>query len=159
MFCLEHVRAYNAKWDFHVHMSPKDIEAEIRRVATWDRPTWPLGLNGGSPKKARAWSRADIHDPMNLGAGTAFDPTQRKKTRQKSWAEDQGLKTDERKALKVFDLDGPITLADLKNRYKQLVKQHHPDKHGGSHEAEARMKTINSAYQLLSAALRRIAGD
>jgi hypothetical protein len=155
-FCLEHVRAYNAKWDFHVHMTPKDIEAEIRRVATWDRPTWPLGTNTATPRKAKVWSPGDVHDPMNLGAGTAFDPKMRKQARQKSWAEESGLKSEERKALKVFDLEGPVTLADIKNRYKELVKQHHPDKHGGSSEAEAQMKTINSAYQLLSVALRRI---
>ncbi len=155
-FCLEHVRAYNAKWNFHVHMSPKDIEAEIRRVATWDRPTWPLGTNTATPRKVKTWSTDNVYDPMNLGAGTAFDPKLRKAARQKTWAEENGLKSEERKALKVFDLEGPVTLADIKNRYKELVKQHHPDKHGGSSEAEARMKIINSAYDLLSAALRRI---
>lgn len=155
-FCLEHVRAYNAKWDFHVHMTPKDIEAEIRRVATWDRPTWPLGRNTATPRNAKPWTPENVYDPMNLGDGTAFDPKLRKKTRQKSWAEDNGFKSEERKALKVFDIDGPVTLADIKNRYKELVKQHHPDKHGGSSEADARMKTINSAYQLLTVALRRI---
>ncbi|MBL8643181.1 MAG: J domain-containing protein [Rhodospirillaceae bacterium] len=154
-FCLEHVRQYNAKWDFHIHMSPQDIEAEIRRVTTWDRPTWPLGSNTATAKKARPWTRADIKDPLDLGSGTAFDTKQRKRAHAKSWAEDVGLKSEERKALKVFDLEGPLTLAELKNRYKALVKQHHPDKHGGAKDAEARMKTINSAYQVLSAALRR----
>jgi len=43
----------------------------------------------------------------------------------------------------------------LKVRYKKLVKQHHPDKNGGSAEAETRMKIINGAYQLLSVALQR----
>ncbi len=154
-FCLEHVRAYNAKWDFHVHMSPLEIEREIRSMQTWDRPTWPLGQNTATAKKYKAWSPDKVHDPMDLGAGTAFDPKQKKTTRQKSWADDMGLKSEERKALKVFELEGPVTLADVKNRYKDLVKQHHPDKHGGSKEAEARMKTINSAYQLLTVALRR----
>ncbi len=156
MFCLEHVRAYNAKWDFHVHMGPAAIEAEIRRMATWDRPTWPLGNNGASAKKARLWGKDDIRDPMDLGAGTAFDPKLRKKTRAASWAADAGFTAEERRALKVFEIDGPTTLAALKNRYKDLVKAHHPDKHGGSNEAEARMKTINAAYQLLGKALRRI---
>ena len=158
MYCLDHVRAFNAKWDFHIHMTPADIEAEIRRMVTWDRPTWPLGSNGTGPgaKKARAWSTADIRDPLDLGAGSAFDPKLKKTVRQKSWAVDQGLKPDERKALRVLDLEGPLTLADLKRRYKELVKQHHPDTHGGSAEAENRMKMINAAYQLLSAALRRV---
>lgn len=157
MFCLDHVRAYNAKWDFHIHMTPADIEAEIRRMATWDRPTWPMSGNGPGVKKARPWSRPDIRDPMDLGAGTAFDPKQAKTKRTQSWATDMGMKPEERKALRVFDTDGPITLAELKLRYKELVKRHHPDKHGGSSEAETRMKAINGAYQLLQTALRRAA--
>ncbi len=157
MFCLDHVRAYNAKWDFHLHMSPADIEAEIRRMVTWDRPTWPLGHTGATPsmKRARPWSQADIRDPLDLGAGTAFDPKHAKASRKTSWAEAQGFKADERKALRILDVDGPVTLAELKRRYKELVKLHHPDTHGGSREAETKMKSINSAYDLLCAALRR----
>jgi DnaJ-domain-containing protein 1 len=154
MFCLDHVRAYNAKWDFHMHMSPEDIEAEIRRMVTWDRPTWPLGRNGGQAK-ARAWTPQGMHDPLDLGNGTAFDIKQRKQTRHTSWAEAQGFKAEERKALRVLDIDGPFTAAELKQRYKELVKQHHPDTNGGSREAEARMKAINAAHQTLVAALKR----
>ncbi|HET9018229.1 MAG TPA: molecular chaperone DnaJ, partial [Acetobacteraceae bacterium] len=42
-FCLEHVRAYNAAWDFYKGMSPAQIEAEMRADTHWQRPTWPLG--------------------------------------------------------------------------------------------------------------------
>jgi hypothetical protein len=157
MFCLDHVRAYNAKWDFHIHMTPADIEAEIRRMVTWDRPTWPMGNTGASNnlKNARPWSRSDIRDPMDLGAGTAFDPKQHTKSRQTSWADGQNFSAEDRKALRVLDIEGPVSLAELKKRYKELVKLHHPDTNGGSSEAEARMKTINGAYDILSVALRR----
>jgi DnaJ-domain-containing protein 1 len=155
MFCLDHVRAYNAKWDFHIHMSPADIEAEIRRMVTWDRPTWPMGQTGHA--KARAWTPQGMHDPLDLGNGTAFDIKRRKQNRRQSWAEAQGFKAEERKALRVLDIEGPFTPAELKRRYKELVKQHHPDTHGGSREAEARMKVINGAYQTLVAALKRAA--
>ena len=37
-FCLEHVRAYNASWDFNADLTPAEIEMEIRRSVTWDRP-------------------------------------------------------------------------------------------------------------------------
>jgi len=153
-FCLEHVRQYNATWDFHLHMSPAEIEAEIRRMVTWDRPTWPLGQTGA--KHAWGWTPQGLHDPLGLGAGTAFDPARRKRARTASWAEARGFKAEERRALGVLAIDGPVTLAELKRRYKALVKQHHPDAHGGSAEAEARMKIINHAYQVLCAALRRI---
>src|SRR3984885_11390641 len=46
-FCLEHVRAYNATWDFYKGMTPGQIEAQMREDTGWQRPTWPLGRLGG----------------------------------------------------------------------------------------------------------------
>ena len=46
-FCLDHVRAYNAKWDYYRGMTPGQIESELRADVTGRRPTWPLGRNGG----------------------------------------------------------------------------------------------------------------
>ena len=39
----------------------------------------------------------------------------------------------------------------LKARYKVLVKQHHPDAHGGDKDAEEKLKIINQAYATLKA--------
>src|SRR3954467_3838214 len=45
-FCLEHVRAYNASWDFYKGMTPGQIEQQTRLDTGWQRPTWPLGSLG-----------------------------------------------------------------------------------------------------------------
>src|SRR4051812_40334522 len=42
-FCLDHVRAYNAQWDYYAGMSTVEIEAHLRADTLWHRPTWPLG--------------------------------------------------------------------------------------------------------------------
>ena len=42
-FCLDHVRAYNAAWDYYAGMTGVEIETQIRKAAVWDRPSWPLG--------------------------------------------------------------------------------------------------------------------
>ena len=39
---------------------------------------------------------------------------------------------------------------ELKKAYRRLAKQYHPDLHPGDHEAEARFKEINEAYEILS---------
>ncbi|MDF1613781.1 J domain-containing protein [Desulfurivibrio dismutans] len=36
-----------------------------------------------------------------------------------------------RAALDLFDLDEGATLAEIKQRHRELVKRHHPDHHGG----------------------------
>jgi curved DNA-binding protein CbpA len=53
--------------------------------------------------------------------------------------------------LAVFDLEPPLTAVQLKARYKVLVKQHHPDAHGGDKAAEEKLKIINQAYATLKA--------
>ncbi|HLJ19940.1 MAG TPA: DnaJ domain-containing protein, partial [Stellaceae bacterium] len=58
-------------------------------------------------------------------------------------------RTPEEEALAVFALETPITLSALKARYKELVKRHHPDSHGGDKAAEEKLKVINQAYSTL----------
>jgi hypothetical protein len=38
-FCMDHVREYNAAWDFFEGMSQSDIEAHVRESMFGDRPT------------------------------------------------------------------------------------------------------------------------
>src|SRR5580704_4583932 len=42
-FCLDHVRSYNAAWDYFAGMTGAQIEAHIRAATMWERPSWPLG--------------------------------------------------------------------------------------------------------------------
>ena len=52
-------------------------------------------------------------------------------------------------ALQKMQLTPPITLHELKNHYKNLVKILHPDLNGASMNNENRLKEINDAYHLL----------
>lgn len=147
--CLEHVRAYNAAWDYHKGATPADLEAEIRSAATWERPTWKLGsLSGGR-------RRYKVHDPFGFAAGTAFDPEgETADTARAPRDPASQVHAARQSALKVLSLTMPVTLEGLKQRYKALVKKYHPDANGGSAEAETRMKIINQAYQTLKAELQ-----
>ena len=135
-FCLEHVREYNAAWNYYAGMSENEIEAEIRNDTTWQRPTWPLGarfshLNGR------------MRDDFGFFVDGEEDARQQAARKRPLSAEEQ--------ALLVFDIDPPFTLVRLKARYKELVKAHHPDAHGGDKAAEEKLKVINQAYSTLKA--------
>jgi len=52
----------------------------------------------------------------------------------------------------VMNLNPPVTAEKVKLRYKELVKQLHPDVNGGDKRAEERLKRVNDAYRTLSAA-------
>ncbi len=138
-FCLEHVRAYNAAWDFYKGMTPAQIEAEMRADTHWQRPSWPLGHLGARLDEALE------RDPLHvLNAGFRHAETQRQRR-----AAEAAAPAELREPLATLGLAWPVTLADLKTRYKQLAKQHHPDANNGDRAAEERLKTINLAYATL----------
>lgn len=144
-FCLEHVRAYNASWDYYAGMKPEQIESEIRNSTTWDRPTWPLGKRGGAAGPRRP--DPSMRDNFGFFDDDPADPARSAGPKRRASTPAEEL------ALSVLDLAYPITMEDLKTRYKLLVKRHHPDANGGDKAAEERLKIINQAYTTLRAVL------
>ncbi len=140
-FCLDHVRAYNAAWNYYAGMSDSEIEAEIRCDTVWQRPTWPLGDRHGPSGAAR------LRDPLGAFSGGGAN---RRHDRGNGEAVRRVLSAREQ-ALAVFEIEPPFTPTRLKARYKTLVKLHHPDAHGGDKAAEERLKIINQAYATLKA--------
>jgi DnaJ domain len=134
-FCLDHVREYNAAWNYYAGMSEAEIEAEIRHDTVWQRPTWPLGSRYGT-------NGPRIRDDFGFFGDAAENGRETRKRRPPS---------AEEAALIVFAIEPPFTLVRLKARYKELVKLHHPDAHGGDKEAEEKLKVINQAYTTLKA--------
>lgn len=130
-FCLDHVRSYNAAWDYYKGMSEAEIEAETRADSSWQRPTWPLG-QAGHAGRLEAALEAELK---------MFAFGQRPKT--------ADIPAALREPLRVFGLSWPVTLAMVKRRYKELVKSHHPDANQGDSSAEETLKSINLAYAVL----------
>lgn len=132
-FCLDHVRAYNASWDFYRGMTPGQIEAQLRADTSWQRPTWPLGHLGGHIDESML---RDPNHVLNAGLGprrpTPPVPNQ--------------IPSELREPMATLGLDWPVTMDILKHRYKELAKRHHPDANGGDRKSEERLKIINLAY-------------
>ncbi|WP_231712271.1 J domain-containing protein [Vineibacter terrae] len=141
-FCLEHVREYNAKWDFYAGMNEIEIEAQIRADQTWRRPTWKVGTRTGRQSQDPFES---LLDPYDILADSDVIGTAGRRPA----AQANNLTPAEQQALSILDLTWPQTLDSLKVRYKELAKRHHPDANGGSKDAEERLKLINRAYSTL----------
>lgn len=135
-FCLQHVRSYNAAWDYYKGMSQAEIEVELRRDTAWQRPTWPLGRLGSAIWETE-WSR----DPLDILAAGRLRPGADRHS--------DAAPPELRELLAALGLSWPLTLPALKARYKELAKRHHPDANGGDRAAEERLKTINLAYATL----------
>lgn len=135
-FCLEHVRIYNRSWNYYRGMSDAQVEAHIRSDTTWNRPSWPFG--GSGPKV----SLDDIGDPFGLFGGQSRPAPHTPQ-----------LSASDRKALGVLELEPSATFEEVKARYKELVKRHHPDANNGAKDAEERLKRINEAFDTLKTGL------
>jgi hypothetical protein len=147
-FCLEHVREYNKNWDYFAGLDANQIEAHIRADTTWRRPVWPLGARRPGASYTRIVDPFDLADDAGLGERPAprMDGSEQ-------------LTMAERNALGVLELSWPLTQADVKSRYKELVKLHHPDANGGARDAEEKLKEINAAYSTLRACEHLPAGN
>lgn len=131
-FCLEHVRDYNANWDYFQGMTGGEIENFIRDQTVWERPTWPLGQWRIREQQVRDDVMRDFF--ADEAAHAAPSPSIPKAMRD---------------ALIELELQPPVDFSAIKTQYRTLVKRHHPDANGGSLEAEEKFKSINQAFAML----------
>ncbi|MFQ5783559.1 MAG: J domain-containing protein [Alphaproteobacteria bacterium] len=135
-FCLEHVRSYNAHWDFFAGMNQDEIEAFREADVTGHRPTWPVGVRA---RLLRLWDGEGLRDLFGLFGRESAE----------SGDSSQAMPACERDALAMLNLGYAATLADIKTRFKELAKRYHPDVNGGDKASEERLKAIIEAYRLL----------
>jgi curved DNA-binding protein CbpA len=153
MFCFEHVQKYNKGYNYFSGLSDSEIARYQKEAITGHRPTWTVGVNKnakngpeqGTVRSGTAGAQARMKDPFGFvqqakTRSARFEPRERK------------LKPLEGKALETLGLAGSATPADIKSRYKELVKQHHPDANGGDRGSEERFREVIQAYQLLKQA-------
>jgi len=152
-FCLGHVREYNHSYNFFAGMSTDDIAKYQKDAVTGHRPTWKIGMNGGRPTMRSHSARfepglGDADDPLGLfrhfGAAAGRADGEHLRAR-----ESRVIRNAERKALDALGLEPEATTAEIKLRFKALVKRHHPDANGGDRSSEDKLREIIQAYNYL----------
>lgn len=151
-FCLEHVREYNQNYNFFSGMNADAVARYQKDALTGHRPTWKMGANGG---KKGAEAEIDMAaDPFSMFSEINGRANWRRGPEAPPKAETRKVMNAERKALQVMGLGPNSTLADVKTKYKALVKQHHPDANGGDRSTEDRLIEIIKAYNYLKTVVR-----
>jgi curved DNA-binding protein CbpA len=155
-FCTAHVQQYNKSYNYFEGMSDSEVEAFQKSSATGHRPTWTIGANSwahgreADPHHHRfvdgGRGGAKPHDPFNLfGAGGARAGKARR-------ADNPAIGNMARKSLRALNLDDHASKPEIKTRFKELVKRHHPDANGGDRSSEDRLREIIVAYNYLKSA-------
>jgi DnaJ-domain-containing protein 1 len=144
LFCLEHVRQFNASYNYFEGWTSAQVEAFQKDAVIGHRPTWRTGTTGEG-RSARPAMDADggFTDPHEFlksrGGRDRAAPTRR-------------LKPLERKSLDALGLPEGADRAQIKSRFKELVKLHHPDANGGDKRSENKLREIIQAYNYLKQA-------
>jgi len=152
-FCLNHVREYNKSWNYFDGWSEDDLDAQMRADRTWERPTWAFKGGqkkpgkGGPHADGKAWSRWGFEDPLEvLGASATQNPGAPQDRR----ARFRRLTRDEERAMDTLGLSHDVEdRNEVRTRYRDLVKDLHPDMNGGARGDEARLGSVIRAWDIL----------
>lgn len=144
-FCLEHVREFNAGYDWFEGMSAEEILHAQSPASGWqtESPSFrPTAGVDGMPR----W--ADFADPLDA-IGARVNGIKSRAEREAKMAMDGRFSPDEARALDTMGLGLETDRRRLRRRYSELVRRYHPDRNGGDRRYEKRLTQVVEAYQLL----------
>ncbi len=143
-FCLDHVREYNATYNYFDGMNDEAVSRWMKEDLIGHRPTWAMGVNrAGKPFRE---DNAGVQDPL----GMFSDRVRRRAAPERQSRPAYGIAA--MKALSALGLDDSADAATIKARYKELVKRLHPDANGGDRSSEDKLREIIRAYNYLRSA-------
>lgn len=143
--CLEHVREFNAGYDWFEGMSAEEVFAAQSPASGWrtESPSFrPTAGVDGMPR----WS--DFDDPLDAISARASGIKSRAR-REAEMAMDGRFSREEAEALETMGLGLDTDRKGLRRRYSELVRRYHPDRNGGDRQYETRLNRVVKAYQTL----------
>jgi hypothetical protein len=141
--CLDHVRAFNAGYNYFEGMSPDEISDAQNPYGGWDRETRAFATGGADA--APRW--ADFADPLDA-IGARFRRG-RAGAAEAGRADGRELSREDRKSLGVLGLGVDADRRALRTRYAELVRRYHPDRNGGDRSHEQALRAVIDAYTQL----------
>jgi hypothetical protein len=138
--CLDHVREFNAGYNYFNGMSTDEIEAAQTPYGGWERETRAFAA-GGTDRPPK-W--ADFTDPLDA-IGARF----RRPAPEAPRADGRELSELDRTHLRVLGLGTDTDRRALRQRYADLVRRYHPDRNGGDRGHEKALQAVIHAYTAL----------
>lgn len=143
LFCTEHAKEYNKGYNFAPDLSDPVVARYQREAANGSRKTW-----GTSVKQA-----SEIPLPSTARSGSAKAVNARKSAAERLAAradlQQRKLKVLEAKAFETLGLSQDATPEDIRRRYKEHLKMHHPDANQGNRSSEDQLRASIEAHKIL----------
>ena len=135
-FCINCIRDFNKSWNYFEGLSEQELEVEIRKSVTWDRPSWKFGtknLNHNFEKALNDFENQKFVKNKNI----------------------LNKKLDN--AFKILGLSYDTNIKEVKTQYKLLAKKWHPDVQNENQSNNNKDKFINitNAYKIILESLTK----
>jgi len=137
--CLDHVREFNAGYNWFDGMTADEISAAQTPYGGWERETRAFASHGAD--RPPRW--ADFADPLDA-IGARFRDTRREERK-----DGRPLSDSDRKHLRVLGLGIDVDRRALRTRYAELLRLYHPDRNGGDRGHEKALSQVIEAYTAL----------
>jgi hypothetical protein len=137
--CLDHVREFNARYNFFSGMSTEEIEAAQRPYAGWERETRAFAHSGAD--RPPRW--ADFSDPLDAINARFRGGAMKERD------DGKALSGENRRDLDTLGLAVNADRKALRQAYTELVRRYHPDHNGGDRTHETALQKVIGAYQRL----------
>jgi curved DNA-binding protein CbpA len=146
-FCVDHVRQYNHGYNYFDGMTDAEVDNFRKDAITGHRPTWKAGANAWAHGTRDGSRTAEAAARVAASAASMTRKVRSSRTEPSNYR--RQLKPLERKALRTLNLSDEATREEIKTRFKELVKAHHPDANGGDSRSEEKLREIIQAYNYL----------
>ena len=151
LFCPDHVRRYNASYNYFDGMSDAEVEEFHKDSVVGHRPTWRVGANAWSHGTHHGISSPEVKPftEARFANAQSFYAWRARQARETAQPARRKLKPLEKKSLDALGLASGASKIEIKTRFKALVKRHHPDSNGGDRASEDKLREIIQAYNYL----------
>ena len=137
--CLDHVRSFNADYNYFDGMSPDEIADAQSPYGGWERETRAFAAHGDPGPR---W--ADFVDPLDA-IGARFRRDRAEGPRR----DGRELSAQDRSHLRTLELGTDVDRRALRRRYADLLRRYHPDHNGGDRSHEKALQAVIEAYTAL----------
>lgn len=143
LFCLEHVKDYNKGYNFVAGPSDAEIARFQQEAAKGSRATLGSSINQSAGAPLPSTARSGSAKVINARKTAAQRQVQRAELQKRK------LKVLEAKAFETLGLSEDASPEEIRSRYRDRLKMHHPDANQGNRGSEEELQASIQAHKIL----------
>ena len=143
LFCLAHAKEYSEGYNYVTKLSNPVTARYQREAASGSRPSWGVRIDHSPETPLPSAIRSGTAKAINARKGAA------QRQAAKAIVQSRKLKVLEAKAFETLGLSPSATPDEIRSRYKQRLKMHHPDANDGDRASEDALRAAIDAHRIL----------